>query len=677
MTLEFRTSGIARWFLDDTTTLPPDDLREVVRIVCEASDPYATFAFDTHLNSLPDAAALTDALHSFAGRVVLLASQLNHEPEQSTAKLLSLSQTVSSALVERLRKSSRENEESEAANLKARVSLLTAIQQVNNAANSTLDLEQVLDLTAQTVTEVLQLDECSIYLFDESINRLTLRATTGLNPLAVGRAHFNLGQGVAGWAAEHGEPVALENAREDPRYVHNPELMDDSLRSLLSVPIILYTVNKLIGVLNLQTRETRTFASEEIRFAETVCGQIAIAIENARLYAQTDEKLREKVNQLTTLQRVGASIASSLDLEQVLEMIARHAAELSGADKAAIFQLDDEDRDLYIVAGHNLSRRYKSMRVDVGDGAVLQFISDRSPLIVEDVHNDSTVAAVFPQLAAEGVKSMFCVPLIARDRVLGGIWVLTMDQRAFSAEQIELVSTFAYDAALTIENARLYQEAQRALETQAVLMREMQHRVKNNLQTVASLLSLQKRRAESSEAADLLGLSAARVQSIAAVHELFSTEDIGLATVGEIGERIMEIVLNDLVSPSQRIDFTIDSTAINLGSKQATLFALVLNELVSNAVMHGFAGQADSKIRIAASEENGVIAVDVWDSGIGMQEDFSLHVHAGLGLSIVEQLVVHELSGTFHIENEPNGGTTARITFPAESVDFWTTWWKD
>ena len=677
MTLDSRTSGIARWFLDDTTALPSADLREVIRIVCDSPDPYAAFAFDYQLQCIHGDTALTSALHSFAGRVMLLASHLDREPEQSMAKLLRFSQTVHGALAERLGKSSRTQDESEAAGLKARVGLLTAIQQVNNAANSTLDLEQVLDLTARTVSEVLQLDDCSIYLFDESIDRLTLRATTGLNPLAVGRAHCNLGEGIAGWAAQHGEPVALENAREDPRFVHNPQLMDESLRSLLSVPIILYTVNKLIGVLNLQTRETRKFTGEEIGFAETVCGQIAIAIENARLYAQTDEKLREKVNQLTTLQRVGASIASSLDLEQVLEMIARHAAELSGADKAAIFQLDDEDRDLYIVAGHNLSGQYKSMRVDVGEGTVLKFTSDRAPIVVADAQSDSNVAVISPQLAAEGVKSMFCVPLIARDRVLGGICVFTIERREFSAEQIELVTTFAYDAALTIENARLYQEAQRALETQAVLMREMQHRVKNNLQTVASLLSLQKRRAESSEAADLLGLSAARVQSIAAVHELFSAEDIGLATVGEIGERIMEIVLNDLVSPSQRIAFTIDSDSINLGSKQATLFALVLNELVSNAVMHGFAGQADSRIRIAASEHKGMIAVDVWDSGIGMQEDFSLHTHAGLGLSIVEQLVVHELSGTFHIDNEPNGGTTARITFPAESVDFWTIWWKD
>ena len=172
-------------------------------------------------------------------------------------------------------------------------------------------------------------------------------------------------------------------------------------------------------------------------------------------------------------------------------------------------------------------------------------------------------------------------------------------------------------------------------------------------------------------------MSAARVESIAAVHELFSEEDIGLATVGEIANRIMDIVLKDLAPPSQEIEFAIEPAPFELGSKQATLFALVLNELVSNAIMHGLAGRAAGSIRVTASHDDGTIAVDVWNSGRSMPEDFSMQTHAGLGLSIVEQLVTNELSGTFQIENGTKGGATARITFPAKRDDLWTVWWKD
>lgn len=677
MSAKLPTSSDLRWLLDHRAMPSSAELSDFAETLCDELDPPATLPLGSLIDELPNAAAVTEAWHTFTERLALLVPFLDGHSSQGAAKLLEFSQSVNYAFLKHLNECSQVREETNTENLKVRVGHLTTIQRVNNAANSTLDLEQVLDLTVRAVTDVLQLDDCSIYLFDEGMSRLTLRATTGLNPRVVGRIHFDLGEGITGRAAQYGKPVALEDAGEDPRYAQFPELVENPMRSLLSVPINLYTVNRLVGVLDIQTRLPRKFSQEEIGFVETVCGQVAIAIDNARLYGETDEKLREKVSQLTTLQRVSASIGSSLDLDQVLDMIVRHAAELSNADKAAIFKFDEIAQEIFVVARYNISEDYKTFRIAAREGAIGQSILDRNPVHFEDVQNDPALIPVQPQLKAEGIRSMFWVPLIARDRVLGGICVFSVEGRKFSEEQIQLGSMFAYDAALAIENARLYQESQKALESQAVLMREMQHRVKNNLQTVASLLSLQMRRAESPEAAGLLGLSAARVESIAAVHELFSEEDIGLATVGEIANRIMEIVLKDLVPPSQDIEFSIEPAPIELGSKQATLFALVLNELVSNAIMHGLEGHPVGSIRVTASHGDGIVAVDVWNSGSGMPEDFSLQIHAGLGLSIVEQLVTNELSGTFLIANEPQGGATARITFPAKRDDFWTVWWKD
>lgn len=677
LSLEYQTSAELGWLLDGAKAPSTKQLHSLAEFICEASDVDAILPVLHHIESLSDSFVVMTAYRTFEDRVAQLVPFLSHETEGHTLKLLEFSQAVTGALLKRLRKCTGELENFPAETSPAHVGHLSAIQQISNFANSTLGLEQILDRTTQAVAEVLMLDDCSIYLFDEGSNSLVLRATTGLNSRAIGRTNFNISHGIIGWSVRHGKPVAVENAREDPRYIYSPEIRDDHLRSMLSVPIILYTVGKLIGVICFQTCTTRKFSREEIGFAETVCGQVAIAIENARLYEQTDETLRARISQLTTLQRVRASIASSLDLDQVLEVIARHAAELSSADKAAILKLDEKEQELYIVARYNLTDEYKALRIRVAEGAMAQSISERTAVSVEDVFNDPVVAQLQPQLQAEGIRSLFWVPLSSREKLLGGICVLSVERREFSEEQIQLTTMFAYDAALAIENARLYQEAQKALETQAVLMREMQHRVKNNLQTVASLLSLQMRRAESLEAAGLLGLSAARVESIAAVHELFSEKGIGAATVGDIANRIVDIVLQDLVPPSQTIEFAIEPAPIELGSKQATFFALVLNELVSNAVMHGLAGYPVGKIRVTASQNDGDIAVYVWNSGRGMPQEFALQTHAGLGLSIVEQLVTNELSGVFTIENESPGGATARITFPAMRDDFWTVWWKD
>ncbi len=676
MNAEPFTGDDPRWLLDDSRTPSAEALAEIAEVLSKSPNPGRSLPLGPFIAHLPDAPSVLKAWRTFDERVAQLSPYCSRRGTESVTQLLRYAQAAHGCLRRRLNETESAHDGATDAELRTRLGHLTAIQRVNRVTNSTLNVEQVLVQTVRAIRDVLQLDDCSIYLFDERLNRLTLRATTGLNPEAVGRVHLGLGEGVTGWAAQHGQPVALEDASNDPRFVHLPDVETEPLRSLLAVPIILFTANKLLGVLNLQTCQTRTYSQEEISFVETVCGQIAIAIDNARSYAQTDEQLRELVGQLTALQRAWASIASSLDLGQVLDRIARHAAELSRADKAAIFKVDAKTNDLFIISGHNLNQQFRTIRMKVGEGAVGRSVAQRTPIAVTDANDDPSLARVYPQMEAEGIRSVLCVPLVAREKVLGGISILTQERQEFSDEHIQFLSMFAHDAALAIENARLYEEAQRALETQAILMREMQHRVKNNLQTVASLLSLQKRRAESPEAASLLGLSAARVQSIAAVHELFSEADIGLATVGEISHRVLEIALKDLAPPDQRIDFAIESTPINLGSEQATVFALVLNELVSNAIVHGLAGLAAGTIRLTAREKDGVIEVAVWNDGRRVPTDFSLDTHAGLGLSIVRQLVTHELSGAFTIENDPDRGATARVSFPAKRGDFWTVWWK-
>jgi len=647
-----------RWLIDVSVELPASELAELANAIC--TDPALADRLD--LSQVARAFPLDRALEHLGARLASLQALI---PAEKQAHLLGFHTQVAVALARFVATRRPPVADDESAALEARLAELAAIQRINNAANSTLDLNQVLDLTVQAVGDVLRADDCSIYLYEEELGRLVLRATTGLNPLAVGRAYLKLGEGVTGWAAQHGQPVALTDAWQDPRFVYLPELMEESFRSMLSVPIILFTVGKLNGVLNIQTRMPRQFSSDEIRFVETVCGQIAIAIENARLYEQTDEKLREKVTQLSTLQRVWASIASSLDLTQVLNMIARYATELSHTDKAAIFQLDERTNELHIVAAYQLSDQYKTVRVKVGEAAVGRAVALRTPVAVVDALSDPILESVYSLVLAEGYRSMFCVPLIIHDRVLGGISVYTRERHQFSEEQIQLLFTFAHDAAIAIENARLYQEAQRALSSQQVLLKELHHRVKNNLQTVASLLSLQMRRAESPEAAQLLGLSAARVQSIAAVHELLSQEDIGLATVEDIAARITSIVANDLVHPNQQISFVVKPAPFKISSKHATVLALVLNELVSNAVSHGHGHRPGGEVVISAEQRDGLITVLVQDNGEGLPPEFLLETHAGLGLHIIQHLMTEDLRGSFTIRNRAGGGTEAEITFPA------------
>jgi GAF domain-containing protein len=568
--------------------------------------------------------------------------------------------------------------------LSVKVAELAALQKINAAVNSSLDLSYVLSQTVDVVAEVMRADVTTIFLYEDS-GRLVLRATRGLNPAAVGQTSLALGEGIAGWTAEYGRPVALADAWRDRRFAYVPALMEEPYHGYLSVPIILFraneATNKLVGVMTIQTRAVKEFSPEDIAFAETVAGQIAIAIENARLYGLTDERLQEKVQQLQALKRVTESLVSSLDVHQVLAAMARQAAMITGTDMAGIFELDEERQRLKIVAHHNLSETYRQVEVRVGEGAVGLAVAERRAIVVLDAQTDPRLqhSSAARWVAEEGYRSMFSVPLISRNRVLGGISVYTRDRHEFSRDQIELLFTFANDAAIAMENARLYDEMRRSAEMKSTLLMEMHHRVKNNLQMMASLLRLQHRRTRNKEAAQALALTHAQIQSLGAAHDLLSKESFGQTTVGEIARRVADIAVADLLPADKRI--VVETGGANVavgsghgsvaGSSVATLLALILNELVCNAILHGLQDRDSGRVVVTARELQqpgqggpGGIQIDVADDGSGLPDGFALEQGAGLGLSIVQRLVTEQLKGEFRIAPGAEWGTVATITLP-------------
>ncbi|HVG99082.1 MAG TPA: GAF domain-containing protein, partial [Chloroflexota bacterium] len=500
--------------------------------------------------------------------------------------------------------------------LTAKVAELAALQKINAAVNSSLDLSYVLSQTVDVVAEVMRADVTTIFLYEDS-GRLVLRATRGLNPAAVGHTSLALGEGIAGWTAEYGRPVALADAWRDRRFAYVPSLMEEPYHGYLSVPIILFraneATNKLVGVLTIQTRDIKEFSPEDIAFAETVAGQIAIAIENARLYGLTDERLQEKVQQLQALKRVTESLVSSLDVHQVLSVMARQAAMITGTDMAGIFELDEERQLLKIVAHHNLSEAYQKVAVKVGEGAVGLAVSERRAIVILDAQQDPRLqrSSAARWVAEEGYRSMFSVPLISRNRVLGGISVYTRDRLEFSRDQIEILFTFANDATIAMENARLYEEMRRSAEMKSTLLMEMHHRVKNNLQMMASLLRLQARRTQNKEAAQVLAVTHAQIQSLSAAHDLLSKESFGQTTVSEIARRVADIAVADLLPREKRIVVETDRANVPVGtgggggpvgSSSATLLALILNELICNAILHGLEDRETGRVVVTARE---------------------------------------------------------------------------
>ncbi|WP_146747187.1 GAF domain-containing protein [Thermogemmatispora tikiterensis] len=559
---------------------------------------------------------------------------------------------------------------------------LLALQRINGINNSSMDLDQTLELTARIVAEELQVSLCAIFFYDELQRLLTLRATNGPRPL--GGMHFTLrlGEGYSGWVADKGHPLLVRDVMGDPNFAAEATTYDTEYHGLMALPIIFFgSVERLIGVISVQSEEPRDFTPDEINFLEVVAGIIAINVENGRLYEQTDEQLRRKVHELATIHRVTTVIARTLNLDEVLQMITTQAVHLSGAERSCIFELDAETQTLHILAHYGLGgSQIQQARVKVGECCAGRAVQTGRPIMLVDCfqQDEKCFLRADPFISSE-IHSVLCVPLEVKRKVLGCICIYSSHRHLLSPEQMQLVVTFANEAAIAIENARLYEETRRGLELKSMLLRELHHRVKNNLATVAGILSLQRRRTRSPEVGNTLAESVNRVQGLAATHDLLAHEDLSEARVDDIARKIVGVASANLSPPDAHITFKVEPCPIVIPSRAVTILALVLNEMVSNAIKHGMADLTEGTVLVRGREEEGMVVVEVIDTGRGPKKPLEEEESGeGLGLSLIRNLLA-DLRGRFSLRrvteldppaNTPGlkpicgGYTVAEVRFP-------------
>ena len=204
---------------------------------------------------------------------------------------------------------------------------------------------------------------------------------------------------------------------------------------------------------------------------------------------------------------------------------------------------------------------------------------------------------------------------------------------------------------------------QRELESKMSMIREVHHRVKNNLQIVASIMRLQARRARSAEARTVLEEAVNRVLSVAVVHEFLSRNAQGTINLEEIAHRIVGQIHDGLIGPGKQIRLSVEGPDIWLQAERATQCALVINELVQNAIEHGMGTRDSGMVGVTLTDLGEQVGICVADDGIGLPAGFELNAHANLGLRIVESMVTRDLRGQFDLSSVAGHGTRADVRF--------------
>ncbi len=219
-------------------------------------------------------------------------------------------------------------------------------------------------------------------------------------------------------------------------------------------------------------------------------------------------------------------------------------------------------------------------------------------------------------------------------------------------------------AMLIIHDATEERRKEQELRVKTAIIKEIHHRIKNNLQTVAALLRLQARRISHEEARAALIESINRILSIAVIHEFLSEHDSGLINLKDLCRKIMEQAREGMLTPEKRISMELKGPDILLPSEQATACALIVNELIQNALEHGYRDRTTGRITVTVEDFENRVKITVHDDGRGLPPDFDPFQTESLGLRIVRTLAEEELHGSFSLEGVDGGGAIATVIFP-------------
>jgi signal transduction histidine kinase/putative methionine-R-sulfoxide reductase with GAF domain len=334
---------------------------------------------------------------------------------------------------------------------------LEILSRVSKVANSTLDFDLKLEKIVEVIAEKLERDVCYIVLRENGSDTLTLKAAVGLNPDSIGHVMLAMGEGITGWVAEHMEPVALEVASEDPRYMLVPQTGEEKYNSMLAVPIV-YD-DRCIGVMNVMTVAPYRYADDEITLLSTIANDVGGIINTARLY----QDAKKSLDALASLYDMSKALISTLDLGTLLERIATSSAKVIGAKGCILRLINNETGLLEIKASHGLSmERGKNTEVKLGESIAGKVAAEAKPILITDIFDHPD----FLNVTGAIVKSLLCVPLIVKGNVIGTIALYDKEtatrskDNVFTKEDEDLLTTFASHAALAVENAFIYERSE-------------------------------------------------------------------------------------------------------------------------------------------------------------------------------------------------------------------------
>jgi len=320
---------------------------------------------------------------------------------------------------------------------------LAVLTELGREVTSVLELNELLEKIPQLISRLTSFTVFSVYLLDERRDDLHIAYAVGYPEEVVRDFRLKVGQGTVGAAVAENQPVLLDDVDSDPRY----HAVVPGVKSQLAVPM--RHKGQVIGALNLLSDKPAAFTERDEVILRQFAVHVAQAIVNARLFVSE----REYADTLETLAEIGREMSAILDLDELLTRLAHLVKRIINYRIFGIALLDEASGMLEMKIAIQYGDNPRALEpVKLGEGLVGYAALHREPVLVDDVTQDPRYIA-----AVESVRSEMVVPLLLKDRCIGVFDLESPELAAFSKKNVELLTLLASQAAVAIENARLYE----------------------------------------------------------------------------------------------------------------------------------------------------------------------------------------------------------------------------
>jgi signal transduction histidine kinase len=575
---------------------------------------------------------------------------------------------------------------------------LASLNQVGRTVNQTLDLDTVLPLIMEKSLELLDAEAGSLLLADETEEMLTFEVVLGPVGSQLQGAQVAVGGGsIVGTVASERRSLIVNDAHADPRWNTSFDQSTEFVtRNLICVPMV--SRDRLVGVIEVINRRTpEAFSEEDTELLSSFASQAAIALENARLFTMTDQALAERVQELHTMQLIDRQLNSTLvDFARVMDLTLEHAMDAVAASSGVVAVMDDEGAGLYLVAQRSMPTEYARYRDEpwpIDKGIIGRVAREGQPAVIDNVRQDPDSVPVMAQ-----ARSQLSVPIVYQNEVRAVISLQSPHPEAFGQHDLDFITRLADHAAIAIENARLYHQAQAANQAKTEFMSVASHELKvpmTSIKGFAKLLTLgtggqvtqqQRKFLEViSSNVDRMNRLVADLLDVSRIEAGRLRLEMGNVNLQEIIETVVQSVKAQIDAKELTLELDVPASVPPVWGDRDRLIQ-VLTNLVSNAYKYTPNG---GQIHIIVNgktepESPDSLTISVRDTGVGISSEdqerlFTKFFRAddprvrdvagtGLGLSITKSLIETH-GGEIWFQSEPGHGTTFTFTLPVAPTD--------